>query len=76
MKPQKKKNLKATSQYWDTFARMAFPCLDEPNLKARFVITLAIKGDGRWKYLHFIQRFIDSSTYVNISFEIKLLRQL
>ena len=55
---------------------MAFPCLDEPNLKARFVITLAIKGDGRWKYLHFIQRFIDSSTNVNISFEIKLLRQL
>ena len=43
----------ATSQYWDTFARMAFPCLDEPNIKAQFIITLATKGYGRC-FLNFI----------------------
>ena len=69
----KEKNPQATSQYWDTFARMAFPCLDEPHLKAQFVITLAIKGDGRWKYSHFFQRFIDTSTYLTNSYEITII---
>ena len=49
-KEKRNSSLQATSQYWDTFARMAFPCLDEPSIKAQFVITLAIKGNGRWKY--------------------------
>ena len=29
---------------------MAFPCLDEPNIKAEYTITLAYYGNGRWKF--------------------------
>lgn len=36
----------ATSQYQKSYARMAFPCLDEPSIKAEFTITLA----QRWKF--------------------------
>ena len=42
--------LQATSHFQKPNARMAFPCLDEPNIKAEYTITLAYYGNGRWKF--------------------------
>ncbi|XP_046631093.1 glutamyl aminopeptidase-like [Daphnia pulicaria] len=59
----------ATSKFEPTYARRAFPCMDEPSYKSTFGVTLVRpKGDGYVAYSNMPQQsFVDDSPSVGLT---------
>lgn len=51
LKEDETRKVIATSKFEPTYARQAFPCFDEPALKAEFTITLVHPSDGGYHAL-------------------------
>nr|XP_022919548.1 glutamyl aminopeptidase-like isoform X1 [Onthophagus taurus] len=54
----------ATSKFEPTYARQAFPCFDEPQMKAKFTVHLLIPGDDE-KYIALSNMNQDSTERVD-----------
>ncbi|XP_058986694.1 aminopeptidase A [Musca domestica] len=69
--PSDEKRHIATSQFEPTYARQAFPCFDEPNMKAKFRITLVTPTGDNYHALS-STTFLDDYTEVNFATSVEM----
>ncbi|KAH8335428.1 hypothetical protein KR074_001621 [Drosophila pseudoananassae] len=70
LKEDETRKVIATSKFEPTYARQAFPCFDEPALKAEFTITLVHPSDGNYHALSNmnVESTVNQGAYQEVTF--------